>query len=496
MYRKFFILCIIVLFTACAYRPAMPAADEQPLCPAGVYDDLCPREQLVEMGWCDERLDAIEAAGISFESTLNQARFIGYAQKIYDNLPIGPSGEIILPQYRGEIYFDNRGILTVTVLDSAFNHAGSATAIEEMRELGIIVRRVQFSYQELRAATDILNQAALVDDVFRYLGFNSWGVEGNRVTVAIDPYTDEKKAKFNQFLLDILLDPAMFAFRPAVTQAMIDARERSIANAVTQPGDQFVPVGDIYVTRTGIAFSLENRAAETFFYGLSWDLAYYANGIWRPVPYMPGVSRGWLFPSFRLQSGGIQQYREVWEWRFGKLPPGRYMFIRDGRLDESHARAHVRIVFYITEDSPAHQPPPEIPFELREWTPFLELVEYSDITPTGVRVVVANVSRYNISDHKALIDAIVPEQYTRTGEKWEWHHHRLPFVNENWFDYQVQGKGDIPIGGQLEFAIDWSPIWGKLEPGKYVLVVSLFGTANPPHPTGLIGGSFTITLII
>ena len=228
-----------------------PAEDE-------LTDDLDLRQQLMAMGYSDSELDSMIAGGISLERMFNETRFSEYVDRINNNLPIGHSGETILPEYYGGIYFCDEGILTVVVLDEAFNHATSAVAIDEMLELGIMVRTATFTDQELNAAINTLNQMA--EDVVK-AGATSWGLDtmGNRVTVSLDPYTDEQKAVFMELLFEASIDPAMIDFRQAVIQEMLDARAASIAAALRTSGDQIVLFGEVEISRTGIAFSLENR---------------------------------------------------------------------------------------------------------------------------------------------------------------------------------------------------------------------------------------------
>ena len=122
-------------------------------------------------------------------------------------------------------------------------------------------------------------------------------------------------------------------------------------------------VGDVEVSRTGIAFSLENRADSGFTYGEPWDLACYSysDNRWMPVQHLPGAGGGvWNSIGYSLQSGGIEQNRQEWAWRFGELPPGRYMFIRDGWLGEwrpDQNTVYALVEFFITEDSPINLPP-------------------------------------------------------------------------------------------------------------------------------------------
>jgi len=146
-----------------------------------------------------------------------------------------------------------------------------------------------------------------------------------------------------------------------VSQATQNMRERQarIASAIASPGDQIVLIGDVSTSRTGIEFSLENRTTQTFNYGAAWDLAYYTNGTWRPVSDRP-VSGGiaWILIGHWLQSGGIQQYQINWSWRFGELPPGRYMYIRGGWLGEdwNPDSVYALVEFTITADCHTYLP--------------------------------------------------------------------------------------------------------------------------------------------
>ena len=46
-----------------------------------------------------------------------------------------------------------------------------------------------------------------------------------------------------------------------------------------------------------------------------------------------------------------------------------------------------------------------------------------------------------------------------------------------------QPEGFLPSGGQLEFRLDWSKVYGELLPGEYRIALSVGGRAHPPHPT-------------
>jgi hypothetical protein len=125
-------------------------------------------------------------------------------------------------------------------------------------------------------------------------------------------------------------------------------------------------------------------------------------------------------------------------------------------------------------------PPAE---DMYDWPSLINLVSYSNVTATGMTVVVDNISAYDI-DHRAQIIAIVEESAATSVNHWEWP--SLPFlpVEGYWIDYLTQGEGVLLSGGQLEFALDWSAVFGELPAGAYRLVVDVGGRAHPPHPTG------------
>jgi len=447
-------------------------------------DTLCARDQLLEMGWSEEELDSITDGGITFENILNQVRFGNFAQYIHDNQPIGPSGEIISAAYFGGIRFDDNGVLVVSVLEAAFNDSASATAIEEMRELGLIIEVVSFTYTDLIAAIDTLND---MFESVRAVGSTSWGLGGrNRVEIWLDPYTPEQKAIFNSFLQDNGLNPAMFIFSQAVTPEMREHRAAFIARAAAYPRNRIVLIGEAEVTRTGIAFSMQNLTDMEFNYGAHWDLAYYTGGNWAPLPHPPGTGgMAWPAIGFSLQGGGIQQYRQEWEWLFGPLPPGRYMFIRSGwqgQWSPDGDNTYAVVEFTVTEDSPESLPPAPDNYV---WLDIIELVEYSGITPYGMTLLIENISNYDL-DHRAQILFIVPQEHVTSDYWWEWQQYHIPFlpVDGYWTDHVIQGEGSLPIGGQLEFTLNWENLFGPLPPGEYVIALSLGGQVHPPHPTG------------
>ena len=322
-------------------------------------DGLDVREQLLAMGFSEEMLASMEADEISLERIYNQSRFNEYTDRIDRGMSIGPSGYAIAREFYGGIYFDNKGILTVTVREAAFDHHDSSFAIAEMLLLGIIVKTVEFSYSELTAAMDILNNMA---EKVNKSGATSWGLDtmGNRIDVRLDPYTDEQIAIFMDLLLEASINPLIIEITQAVTQEMQDARAAAFVAAAALPGDQIVLAGDIVVSRTAVAFSLENRTELMFSYGSPWDLAHFSGGRWSPVTHLPGAGGGaWNDILYQLQSGGVKEFRYEWTWRFGELPPGRYMLIISGWLGEynvNHEAICATVEFEITTNSPASLP--------------------------------------------------------------------------------------------------------------------------------------------
>ena len=316
--------------------------------------------------------------------------------------------------------------------------------------------------------------------------------KGTNPMGTIDSYgTDEKlgdehmvKKVFILIIFALLLFTAC-TYNSVDGVAYDEFRAEFITSVTQSSGDQIVLVSDVEVSRTGIAFSLENTTDLDFKYGEPWDLAFYLNGRWMPVPYLTGVCGGiWASIGFTLQSGGIQQYRQDWSWRFGELPPGRYMFIRDGWLGDWQPNQDIiyaLVEFYITEDSPTYLPPQSN----EELPSMINLMEYSNITPNGMSIVIENVSAYDI-DHRAQIIAIVHERYVVSDNSWEWEQYGLPLlpVEGCWLDYLTQGIEFLPSGGQLEFSLDWTIIFGELSPGEYRIILDVGGRAHPPHPTG------------
>ena len=283
-----------------------------------------------------------------------------YADRINNQLPIGPSGEVISREFYGGIYFDE-GILTIMVLDEAYSHAPSAAAIAEMLEHGFKVTSAIFTDHDLCAAIDTLNNLLFSGVPKAGAVIMHLDTKGNKIVIGLDPYNDEQKALLLDLLFEESVASAMIEITPAVTQEMLDKRAADITAATQSSGDKIVLAGDVEVSRTGIMFSLENLSGLDFCYGAQWDMAYYEQGRWIPVPHMPGAgNQFWPDIGYGLQSGGVEFFRQEWDWYFGELPPGRYMYIREGWLGDRPDGSNntcALIEFFISEDSPASLPP-------------------------------------------------------------------------------------------------------------------------------------------
>ena len=344
--------------------------DEPPMyCGYNTADLPDMRELLLELGFTDDMQAELRGSGLKQRSPVDYTIMRDFSFNIFHNFPNGPSGEVILAKYYGGIYFNNEFVTyTVMVLEDAFAHPASITAIMEMLEFGIIIRIVEFAYEDIRAAINTLNN---MFECARDAGASTWGLRltnragedvANRISLRLHPYTDEQIAIFMDLLQRHSINPAMFALEPSFTQEAMDWRKTYIASVVESNHERIVPVGDIQVSRTGITFLMENRTDYEFLYFRAFmDMVYYKDGYWRPVEHLPGTDSmigiaGW---PLSLQSGYVKQYRNYWHRPFGELPLGRYKLIQSGRLGEwclDHESAHMVVEFVITADCPVYLP--------------------------------------------------------------------------------------------------------------------------------------------
>jgi len=109
--------------------------------------------------------------------------------------------------------------------------------------------------------------------------------------------------------------------------AAISPRHRWITPAIRSGGSENIVTSEISVSRTGLAFSLYNSTDEDTTYGEFWELVRWRFGRWHPVSHR-GVNRFMSEVALSFPSGAINQYHIEWDWLFGELQNGRYMFIR------------------------------------------------------------------------------------------------------------------------------------------------------------------------
>ncbi|MDR2600646.1 MAG: hypothetical protein LBC73_10290 [Oscillospiraceae bacterium] len=262
----------------------------------------------------------------------------------------------------------------------------------------------------------------------------------------------------------------------------------AIVNAATKSSNSPITlVDDVKVSRTGIAFSLENCSDLIFNYGEHWDLAHILDDYWSPVPHLAGLgSVAWVDLGYSLQSGGIKQYYPKWDWIFGELPPGRYMFIREGWLGDWNPNrdiVYALVEFVITDESPINLPP-----QSNEITPnVIELISFDDVTPNGMTIKIENISPYDINHRAQLLD-IALECCSRSEFLFDWQSfgivHSQPLEEDELAAIYMHGEGFLPSGEQMEFRLDWTTAYGELPPGEYRIALSIGGRANAPHPTG------------
>ena len=246
---------------------------------------------------------------------------------------------------------------------------------------------------------------------------------------------------------------------------------------LSEASENIVLAGEVNVSRNSVAFSLENRSDRAYTYGLGWDLARYYNGRWQPVPYLPVAGDGVPVPSLALglRSGGIQREYFDWSGIFGELPTGRYMFIREYNPsdeyplpDRRYTVEYAMVLFEIEENSPKSLPPQDA------YRAHVMLVEYRDVTSTGMTAVIENVSEYDFEFH-AYVGSIYQSNTA-------WSLRTLP--EYLWPDGDEWARVVFSSGSRVEINLDWEKAFGPLPQGEYSIYINSFGEVPPPHPTG------------
>jgi len=135
----------------------------------------------------------------------------------------------------------------------------------------------------------------------------------------------------------------------------------------TVTSELVLPISQAEVSKTQIRFQAENQSEINFIYGAPWEIAKFIDGRWHPVPFRPEINAQTLeFFSVYLMFAGETKYVYVdWDWIFGELPYGRFMFIQsyfEYMPDQPfffpiHGREFLMVEFAICEDTPITLPP-------------------------------------------------------------------------------------------------------------------------------------------
>jgi len=134
-------------------------------------------------------------------------------------------------------------------------------------------------------------------------------------------------------------------------------RREALSSALENgPSQVVVLVGDAVISRTAISFDALNFSDDLVVYGNPPELAVYVDGEWEPVPYHARVDGVFTTQMAFLKSGGeVRRGTYGFELLFGKLCPGRYMFIRCHWAGDTDS-GYLLIEFTIDEDTPEHLP--------------------------------------------------------------------------------------------------------------------------------------------
>ena len=194
----------------------------------------------------------------------------------------------------------------------------------ESKDVNVIITE-----EEANSIIALLNKNS---EIIRENGGSSWGYDGQQVVVWLDPYNDDQILIFEEQLSSLGIQRKGISIEPAVTDEMRELRWQKIEEA-TNSIPQIININEVNVSQTGIEFTLKNTTEYHFKYGSPFDLAVFEEGEWQPVKKLDGLGNvAWTSIGFSLQPGGILQEQLSWDWLFGALGPGRYMFIREGYL--------------------------------------------------------------------------------------------------------------------------------------------------------------------
>jgi len=139
----------------------------------------------------------------------------------------------------------------------------------------------------------------------------------------------------------------------AIQQARIDAHRTFLIEG--GPSDIIILASEVAVSRTAIAFSTANISAVPYMHGSSFRLFIYENG-WKDAPV---ILDSWAFTDegFGIKGGEVIDDHINFEWLYGELVNGRYMFIRNhfedhGQPGAPRIQQELIIEFEINDSTP------------------------------------------------------------------------------------------------------------------------------------------------
>ena len=155
-------------------------------------------------------------------------------------------------------------------------------------------------------------------------------------------------------LAALLLAACSHADEPLVEQASPPSPRHSFG----RPGNpNFMIASDriiainVEASPTGITFYAKNMTDNWMDYNAIWNLAKWAEGVWQPVPFAQELDSqhvavvpdiGYILPANDYGRNEI-----VWDWLFGELAYGRFMFFREFFCRESGDSEILMIEFVI-----------------------------------------------------------------------------------------------------------------------------------------------------
>ena len=243
--------------------------------------------------------------------------------------------------------------------------------------------------------------------------------------------------------------------------------------------------GDVHVSRTSIAFNFINNSENEYIYGYGWRLYRYRLGNWR----LPRENRRFIHGlGMLIRGGGVKQNEINLSNVFGTLSNGRYRFVRshsisDGPIPVRRIHEYLIIEFTIDNNTPLHlENKPELPWV--ELGDVLQLVSYSELSPSGIVLEIENLSRYEFVFSQTGMNIFEPRL-----EAFPWR--------------SIGGKVTdrslvIPPYSIISLELNWSEGWnnGVLDAGHYKLDVLFLVNLPPPYPMSWLIKSVEFNFVI